>query len=191
MKNRIISIGIGLLLFLGYIACEKGDGFDDYGFAYIYMPQATISGGLDNNYYVPSGDGPYTYNFKIDNDRKELQITLGVLRSGDLPNEEFSVDIIARTDTSNQIVSAGLVENGVVFPQNLYSLPSKINVPGNKSGESFYMTVPTEALKSDAYTDKKLVLAVAIANPTRFELSATNTNTIIVLDVNAIREYLE
>jgi hypothetical protein len=191
MKNTIILIGTILLFSIGYISCEKGEGLDDYGLAYIYMPQATVSGGLDNNYYVPSGDGLYTYNFKIDESKKELQILLGVLRSGDLPNAEYSVDIVARLDTTNQMLSNGLVENGIVFPQNEYSLPQTVKVPGNKNGESFYLTVPADVLKKDAYTDKNLVLTVAIANPSKFELSAVNTNTVVIVNVNAIREYIK
>jgi hypothetical protein len=191
MKNTIKLIGVILFFSLGYMSCEKGEGLDDYGLAYIYMPQATISGGLNNNYYVPSGDGPYTYNFKIDASKKELQILLGVLRSGDLSNAGFSVDVIARTDTTNQIIAAGLVENGVIFPQNGYSLPQKVMVSDDKNAESFYLTVPFDVLKSDVYTDKKMVMTVAIANPSKFELSAVNTNTVVIVDVNAIREHIE
>jgi len=188
--KRIVLITVTVLFLAGFSACEKNDGMDDFGFACIYMPQATVSGGLNNNYYVPSGEGIYTYNFKIDNTKKELQILLGVLRSGDLPNAAYSVEIVARTDTTNQIISGGLIENGMVFPSGFYSLPQKVDVTADKNGESFYMTIPTEALKGDSYTDKKLVLTVGLANPSHFELSATNTNTVVILDVNAIRAFL-
>ncbi|MCL1934644.1 MAG: hypothetical protein FWF53_12630 [Candidatus Azobacteroides sp.] len=188
--KKIALIIIAVLFLAGFSGCENGEGTDDYGFAYIYMPQATGSGGLNNNYYVPSGDSTYTYNFKIDADKNELQILLGVLRSGDLSNAAYSVDIIARTDTTAQIISDGLVENGMIFPASLYSLPQKVEVAANESGAGFYMAVPVEALKNDSYTDKKLVLTVGLANPSRFELSATNTNTVVILDVNAIRAHL-
>ena len=188
--KKIVFLAVSVLFFVGFFACDKGDGMDDYGFAFIYMPQATVSGGLDNNYYVPSGDGVYTYNFKIDAGKKELQILLGVLRSGDLPNAAYSVEIVARMDTTNQIIAEGWVEGGMVFPSTMYSLPQKVEVAANRKGESFYMTIPVEALKEDSYTDKKLVLTVGLAHPSRFELSATNTSTVVVLDVNAIRGYL-
>ena len=189
--RKIAYIIVGFIIFLmGFSACDKGAGMDDYGFAYIYMPQATGSGGLNNNYYVPSGNGEYTYNFKIDPAKNELQILLGVLRSGDLPNAAYSVDIIARTDTTGQIISAGLIENGMIFPSGMYSLPQKVDVAANESGTGFYMTVTADALKNDSYTDKKLVLTVGLANPSQFELSATNTSTVVILDVNAIRGYL-
>jgi len=188
--KKILLIAANVLFLAGFYACDKGASTADYGFAYIYMPQATGSGGLDNNYYVPSGEGAYTYNFKVDSVNNELQILLGVLRSGDLPNAAYSVDIVARTDTTSQIISDSLVENGVTFPSSMYSLPQTVNVASNESGSSFYMTVPTEALKDDSYTDKKLVLTVGLANPSKFELSAANTNTVIILDVDAIRAFL-
>jgi len=188
--RKIAYIIVGFIFLTGFFACEKGAGTDDYGFAYIYMPQATVSGGLNNNYNVPSGEGIYTYNFKVDSVKRELQILLGVLRSGNLPNAAFTVDIVAGIDTTNQIISNGLVVNGMIFPSGLYSLPQNVAVPGNQNGASFYMTVPADELKKDSYTDKKLVLTVGLANPSRFQLSATNTNTVVILDVNAIRAYL-
>ena len=188
--RKILFITVSILLFTGFYACEKGDSSANYGFAYIYMPQATVSGGLDNNYPVPSGEGINTCNFKVDSVNRQLQILLGVLRSGDVPDAAYTVDIVARTDTTAQIISAGLVENGIVFPSSLYSLPSNVSVAANQSGASFTMTVSTDAIKDDSYTDKKLVLVVGLANPSKFELSATNTNTVVILDVNAIRAYL-
>jgi len=86
MNNMIKKIAFIAAIFLclaGFYACDKGAGTADYGFAYIYMPQATGSGGLDNNYYVPSGEGVYTYQFRVDSVRNELKILLGVSRSGD------------------------------------------------------------------------------------------------------------
>jgi len=189
MKKSIYII-VGILFLTGFYACDKSAGAADYGFAYIYMPQATVDGGLDNNYAVPSGSGVYTYNFRIDSANRQLQIMLGVLRSGDVPNAAFSVDIIVRTDTTNQIISNGLVGKGMVFPSTLYSLPQKVNVAANQNSAGFYMTVPADALKDAVYTDKKLVLVVGLANPSKFELSATNTSTVVILDVNAIRTYL-
>ena len=189
MKRIIYAIFLAIFSMVS-TSCEEGDGFKEYGLAKIYMPQATVSGGLNNDYFVPSGEGEYTYNFKVDKTKKELQIILGVLRSGTLSNEAYSVDIISRIDTTNQILSEGLIPDGILFPANAYSLPAKVSVPNNKSGESFYMIVSIDELNKSIYTDKKLVLTVAITNPTKFELSEENTNTVVILDVNAIREYI-
>lgn len=188
--RKIILLTVTVLFLAGFSACDKNAGSADYGFAYIYMPQATGSGGLDNNYYVPSGEGAYTYNFKIDSVNNELQILLGVLRSGNLPNAAYSVDVVARTDTTESILIDGLVENGMIFPSGMYSLPQTVNVSKDESGASFYMTIPTGALKDDSYTDKNLVLTVGLTNPSQFKLSDTNTNTVIILNVDAIRKFI-
>jgi len=190
MIKKIVFLAANVLFLAGFYACDKGAGTADYGFAYIYMPQATADGGLDNNYNVPSGEGIFTYNFKVDSVNNELQIMLGVLRSGDISNAAYSVDIVVRTDTTDQILLDGLVENGIPFPSSMYTLPQQVDVASNQSGAGFYMTVPTEALKDDAYTDKKLVLTVGLANPSKFALSSTNTSTVVILDVDAIRNFL-
>lgn len=193
MIKKIALIAVSVLFLSGFYACEKGDGESDYGFSIIYMPQSTQNGGINNNYLVPSGEGIYTYNFRVDSVKKELNILLGVLRSGDLSNSAYSVDIVARMDTTLQIVNNtddNAIVNGMVFPTELFSLPQKVDVASNKNGESFYMTVPTEVLKNAIYTDKNLVLTVGLANPSKYELSDTNSSTVVILDVNAIRKFL-
>jgi hypothetical protein len=184
------KIWIAFLLLLGtagFSACSKGDGTADYGFTYIYMPQATVSGGLNNNYAVPSGEGEYTYNFKIENGK--LEIFLGILRAGDMKGKSFTVDVTARPDTVQQIVASGSIEHAFAFPNDLYSIPSQVSVKNGESSAAFYMTVPISDLQEASYTGKKLVAAISIANPSRYELSDTNTTTIVVLDVDAIRKY--
>lgn len=88
-NNAIVWIGI-LFSVLVVTSCNKSEIDTDQGFAYIYMPQAASTGGVDSTYAVPSGGGVSTYNFKVENGR--LNITLGVLRSGKLSNASFSVE---------------------------------------------------------------------------------------------------
>jgi hypothetical protein len=40
--RKIIFIAASILFLTGFYACDKGDSSANYGFAYIYMPQATI-----------------------------------------------------------------------------------------------------------------------------------------------------
>ena len=56
----IVAVCAGFL----FKACKREKPV--YGDAYIYMPQATTSGGLNNTYIVPSGGGALTYNIKSD-----------------------------------------------------------------------------------------------------------------------------
>ena len=191
MSRKIYILAVTVLLSLGFTACEKGEGEDDYGFAYLYMPQATVSGGLNNNYPVPSGEGEYTYNFKVDPNGQNLNIMLGVLRSGKLSNSAYTVDIISRADTTAQIVASGVIENAVVMPESFYNIPEKVNVPGNKNGETFYMSVPLSGLKQATYTGKKLVTTVAITNPSKYELNTQKSSTVVIIDVDDILDIIE
>jgi hypothetical protein len=191
MKTKIFYIIAALFFAIGFVACNDGDGDADYGFGYIYMPQATISGGLNNNYYVPSGSGEYTYNFKVDLTTNKVKVILGVLRSGDIGNSAYSVDIVSRTDTTNQIIASGTISNALILPASLYSLPNSVSVSGSESGTSFYMEIPIDALKMDQYTDKNLVMTVGLANPTAFQLSPKNTSTVVIINVNSLRTKIE
>lgn len=174
-----------LLLVLSMLtSCQKGDGDEDYGFAYVYMPQAMIAGGLDNKYNVPSGSGESSYNFKVHDGK--LNVILGVLRSGKLSDKAYSVDIKA-FETSSEILSA---VDGIAMPASIYSLPPTITVPADKSGESFFLSVDEAALKSEAYNGKKLVLTIEISNPSNFELSDTGTSVVVIIDVDSVRAFL-
>lgn len=187
MKTKIFYIITVLFFAIGFVACNDGEGDADYGFGYIYMPQATISGGLNNNYYVPSGSGEYTYNFKVDLTANKVKVILGVLRSGDIGNSAYTVDVISRIDTTNQIITSGAISNALILPTSLYSLPNSVSVSGSESGTSFYLEIPIDALKMDQYTDKNLVLTVGLANPTAFQLSPKNTSTVVIINVNSLR----
>ena len=191
MKTKILYITTILFFAIGFIACNDGEGEADYGFGYIYMPQATISGGLNNNYYVPSGSGEFTNNFKVDPAANKVKIILGVLRSGDIGNSAYSVDVVSRTDTTNQIIASGAISNALMLPESIYSMPNTISVSGSESGTSFYLEIPIDALKMDQYTDKNLVLTVGLANPTAFQLSPKNTSTVVIINVNALRTKVE
>lgn len=182
MKFRIIT-SLLLILFI-FPACNEGDGDLDYGFQYIYMPQAMSSGGLDNYYQVPSGGGENNYNFKVENDK--FNIILGVLRSGKFANSAFSVNVAATDPSAAILASLG----GMVMPSELYTLPQKVEVSADKSGETFYLALDANTLKSDTYKGQKLLLTVSISNPSKFELAETGTSVVVVVDVDKVKKYL-
>lgn len=185
--NNKILIAIVFMVAIAFTGCQEGDGDADYGFAYVYMPQATASGGLNNEYLVPSGGGELTYNFRVDKTNNKLNVILGVIRSGKVANSGFVVDVVALPGDTQADASKG----EVLLPESMYTLPSNVTVADGKSSESFYLAVDIDALKSDIYTGKKLFLTVGVDKPTKFELSATNTKTLVIIDVNAIREHLK
>jgi hypothetical protein len=189
MKN-ILSKTIPALAFAALLlaACGKGDGNAEYGIVLLYMPQSMAGGGMDNNYYVPSGDGEYTYNFKTDASG-QLHIILGVLRSGLISGSPYAVDIVTLRDTTSQIVQSGAIADAIVMPEEIYALPSQVSVAGGKSGETFYLSVSFDALAREAYRGKKLVTVIGLANPSYYELYASKAATVVVLDVDAINAH--
>lgn len=186
LKNKILFVIIFFAMAF-FTGCKDGDGDADYGFAYVYMPQATASGGLSNHYNVPSGGGDYTYNFRIDKENNKLNVILGVIRSGKVSSDGFSVDVLALPGSTQADASM----NEVLLPESMYTLPSNVTVPEGKSNNSFYLSVDINSLKSDVYTGKKLLLTVGIDKPTKFQLSETNTETLVIIDVDAVREHLK
>lgn len=88
---RKILFAIFSVCVLALTSCAEGDGDKDYGLMKIYMPQAMAGGGIGNIYNVPSGGGEYTYNFEADGDN--INVFLGVMRSGKAAGEAFTVDI--------------------------------------------------------------------------------------------------
>lgn len=122
-----MNMGKKFVLFLasvcmmGFAACD-GDGDADYGFGKIYMPQAMQSGGLNNSYAVPSGDGEYTYNFRVT--AGYVKAVLGVTRSGKLSDARgFSVSVY----TSEEETAAAVSQfGGEPMPSDFYEpLPGR------------------------------------------------------------------
>lgn len=179
----VISFLIGFI----FSGCNKD--LPVYGDGIVYMPQATSSGGLDNTYLVPSGGGKYTYNFLVNNGK--VNIILGVKRSGTFVGENFTVNINVDKEEANQVITSGNIPNAEVLSAEDYTLPSKVTV--NSSNEaSFFLTVDSAYLIGNySHTGgKKLVLAVDINSPSAYKLSDKYNKTIIIIDVDALRDLL-
>ncbi len=184
-----------LALFFAFAACEENDATRDYGFAKLYIPQATVTG-LDNSYPIPLG--PFgqnsVYTCKFDNGTGILDIEVGVIRSGYYAEQKgYSVDLkVSDTETADKL--AAYSEAGTPaaeLPAAVVTVPSKITVPAGQSGEAVYVSVDLKALAlqktslwvTDKY--KLLVLGLEISNPTEYELADNNTSVVIVLDLNS------
>jgi hypothetical protein len=191
MRHILLKTVVVLTAMAGlFSACEEGDGDKDYGFAYIYMPQAaSITAGIDTYYAVPQGATEHVYNFSVDGDR--LNVFLSVLRSGKLSNAEYSVDVLVQEEQAHSFVESDVLANDMVMPPDIYTLPEKVTVSGDKDGAAFYLAIDVPALSNPDFTGKSLVISVAIANPTKFELAASNTSVMLVLDVDSILEIIK
>lgn len=184
-----------LALVLAFASCEENDATRDYGFAKVYIPQATVTG-LDNSYPIPLGplDQYTSYACKFDASSGILDIEVGVIRSGYFARQKgYSVDLKVSDEQTNEKLDA-YAEAGtpaVALPAAVVTVPAKITVPEGQSGEAVYVRVDLNALSlqktslwvTDQY--KLLVLGLEISNPTEYELADNYTSVVIVLDLNS------
>ena len=180
-----VIVAIVAMIFAG---CEEGDGDADFGFAHIYMSQATYTG-LDNTYPVPGGAGENTFNFKVETlpngNPDKLQIILGVTRSGKISGAKgFTVNVYVLQITDDTLGELG--DNVERMPSTMYTLPDRATVEAGTNSSAFYLTVDVAQLTSIVYSGKRLVLAVGISNPTEYELAENNTYVIVDVDVDAM-----
>ncbi|MDP4209312.1 MAG: DUF1735 domain-containing protein [Bacteroidota bacterium] len=192
MKINILFIAIVLIAAV-FTGCQKSDSDVDYGYTYIYMPQSTLSSGSDNNFTVPlpSSILSITRNYQIDSVNHKLNICLGVTRSGKQPSDGYAVNVVVDKDTTNALITAGKISNGMLLPDASYAVPSVVTVPAGKTFGTFYLTVDVTTLKLDAYTGKNLAITVRIASPTNYSLNTKYSKTVVIIAVNAIRPYLK
>ena len=192
MSMKLTSIKILFFLIAGTgliaISCSKDDSKKEYGYSKIYMPQAIIrSGGVDNNYLVPTGTDSSTFNYYIDSKTNKLSIILGTNLSGP-STDAYSVDIQVNNDTVQKMFANKILDTALykLLPVSMYSLPTKLDVAQGARSGTFTLDVDIPQLKSSGYAGKFLVLAVKIANPTKYELNNAISTTIVIIDVNAL-----
>ena len=179
MRKIIFSLMSVICLF-ALSSCAKGDGDKDYGVEKVYIPQSMADGGITNVYKVPSGEGEYTYNFKIE--EETVEVYLGVLRSGKQSGEAFTVDVVVNDETTASQAAALKAE---AMDASLYTLPSEVSVAAGKNSATFHLSLNKAALKEKA--GKKLVLCIGLANPTKYELSEKASEVTVLVDVDALK----
>lgn len=189
MKRFIIHTLLAAVL-TGTIvsSCEKAASEKDYGFSKIFMPQAIFkSGGTSINYPVPSGTDSSTYNYQVDTKEKKLNVILGATLSG-VNSEGFTVDIKVDNDTIQQLFATNVLDPALykLLPASMYSLPTTLTVAKGELSGTFNLSVDIPQLKLDQYIGKFLVLAVKLANPSKYELNGAQSTTIVIIDVNAL-----
>ena len=174
---------------MSFVSCIKGDGDAEYGNCYIYIPQATQSGSLNNHYNVPSGDGPYTYNFKVEDGL--LKIMMGVLRSGKTEGNPYTADIAensAATDKFITEMNGDSTDKYMKMPA-IYTFPSKIEVGKGENGKTFYIEIPVSEVEKLEYDSKVLVLTLKLMDSTGYPLSEKNTEVVVLLDTDSIEKH--
>lgn len=185
VKNNRLILTLVMLCAVIMVSCQEGDGEADYGFGYVYISQATSSGGLNNHCLVPDGAGKNTLNFKEENGK--LNIYLGITRSGKLSDAAgFTVDVLSSTNMAQEAIISGDIDNAMLLPSSLYEIPDKVSIASGTNSATFYLSLDVNILKTSEYAGKKLVVALEIANPTSYQLSDKNTSVVVVIDVNAM-----
>lgn len=179
MKHIFRTLLLAVCLLGGMTACQKGDGNADYGNAFVYIPQATVSGLIDSDYRVPSGGAENTCNFTVKDNN--VNVMLGIVRSGKLAGKAFKVNV----NVNEAKTSAAATRLGAeAMPSSLYSLPSTASIDDGDNSGSFYLSLDKTGLQS--FEGKTLVLNVSISNPTEYELSKNATDVNVVVNVDAL-----
>ena len=190
MKSRYLTVGFCSLLFavLLFASCTKDDSKLEYGFTKIYMPQGIVkSGGVNNQYPVPSGTDSSTWNYRIDKVKGTLYVFLGSSLTGS-GREAYSAQIKVNNDTIQGLLNAKIFDPSayVLMPATMYSLPTSIQVGAGIKDGFFSLSIDYNQLKSATYTNKFLLLAVKLDNPTTYELNKAIGSVILVIDVKKI-----
>lgn len=181
MKSIILPVITVLSTFLAF-SCQKGDGEADYGNSLIYIPQATVSGGIDNYYNVPSGAAENTHNFGVS--ETDVDIYLGVMLSGKKTSSGFSVGIVEDSEAS---AAAAVSLGATVLPSSAYNLPSTVNVASGKNSGMFNLALQKAFIQENSGT---YVLALKLSDPSDYELSSKATSVVVVIDVDSLKKYL-
>lgn len=193
MKKRTKLLAILMVIIAGFslTGCQKSDSSTLFGNSIIYIPESTVSGGQNLHYLVPTGANTDTYNYKVDVPTNQVNVLLGVLRSGMATYETYSVNLSTRSDTIIQLIANGKInltpstKPVVLLPATAYVLPSTVTVPDGNAAASYNLSIDLPTLKT--YAGKKVALCVAISNPTKYVISSTNKNVIILIDVDVLK----
>jgi hypothetical protein len=187
-NNIPILFFLSLITAVTLFSCQKDDSKLPYGFSKIYMPQAIVqSGGVNNNYPVPSGTDSSTYNYSLDTKSSKLNVVLGALLSGPASGA-YSVGIQVNNDTIQQLFAAKVFDTALykLMPAAMYTIPTQLDVAAGARGGTFNLGIDIGMLKSNAYAGKYLVLAVKIVKPTQYTLDTALSTTIVVVNVNSL-----
>lgn len=174
----------GWLFVIVILMCSCQDDADKkWGYAKIYMPQASIlNGGINHNYPVPLHNNAATENYVLDEETNTLRIVLGVYRSGLQALNSYSVKVAADANATSGFVAS--VGRGVALPDDVYTLPAEVSVPTGSREAIFYLSVDLDKLVQDYafLANKKLCLSVAISDPDRYELKEELCRTDVIID---------
>jgi hypothetical protein len=145
------------------------------------------SGGINNQYPVPTGTDSSTWNYSIDKAKGKLNITLGASLSG--PGlEAYGVDIKVNNDTIQKLFNAKLLDpaTNVIMPSTMFTIPGNLEVAKGKRSGFFTLSIDYALLKSAIYRNKFLLVSIGFSNARTYELNTALSSAIVVVDVSKI-----
>lgn len=116
-----------------------------------------------------------------------IEIPLGVSLAS-FPSKWFYVEIRGTTDSIPKWIGQNLLpENTVGLQESQYSLPSRIQVQGNKSAANFSISVPWDIIAKNK--NKFLALTVYLKDPTLHVINPEKNYTTILIDCANVVEF--
>lgn len=129
---------------------------------------------------IPDGDN-YTLGSQDINIPFELNLT-GVAEP------TFTVDVVSNTDTINQLISNGTLQNAVALDNSGFTVSSpKLKFDAAKNDASLTLTVKVPAVVSTG--GKKGVIALTLQNPTKHQVSQSKKTVVVVVDPDFFRPF--
>lgn len=150
----------------------------------IFMPEAqALDGGVTNNYPIPFTSKPGTYH-SFDDLTLNLTVPLSVERTS-LDGEvykNFTVAVSADEEHAGSILSG--IDGGALLPNGYYTLPEQVTVGADEGKNSFNLNVDFEKLSAEKpeLAARKLVLSVAISDPSEYEINEELSHTVVIID---------
>ena len=184
--HRLISTNLLLALFvivMTFSACEFETPLKDadYPDQLIYLP-AAVGGWFEiNNVARRIGDPPFPgnpYRYVVDLENRSFIIPLGVYRAGIDNSGEFTVDIVANTDTINDLIAAGDTVI-TLLPSSEFTLDNSVDMPEGEELAKFELVVDLDFLLNN-YPDDVYALGVSISSTDR-ETNPELSTAIIVI----------
>lgn len=199
MKNilKYILTAIPLLVIsISLSSCYKKFADAPYPAQTVYMPAAANGFYVVNSVAVPG----QTYRYTVDPTAGKLYIPLAAYRSGLTNDGDLSINISAKTDTANTLISSGAITNTLPLPVTTYTIPSSVSIPGGAYLGQFALSIDLSFLLANPA--KSYVVAVGIST-SQVKSTTRNTTVIIIspaflvpaanftyaLDANTARKY--
>lgn len=184
--HRLISTNLLLALFvfvMTFSACEFDTRIRDaeYPDQVIYLP-AAVGGWFEiNDVARRIGDPPFPgnpYRYIVDLDNRDFIVPMGVYRAGIDNVGVFSVDIVADTDTINDLIAEGDTVI-TLLPSSEYTVDNSVEMVEGEELAKFELVVDLDFLLNN-YPDNVYALGVSISSPDR-ETNPDLSTAIVVI----------